>query len=367
MSSKATAPLRGDTKSGVRYSALSGSDSDHDTQTRRNGSGSPPAQHEINMSTYQQSPSQAHHKHTHPHPTPQSRIGSHAQSHPAQLSPRTAYERGDVAASKLAHAAMRRGRDPMETNLAEAGHSQGQTGEYIKSIVYGGLDGIITTFATVTSVAGAEFSAAVIVVLGIAHLFADGVSMGMGDYMSSQAELDYTESERKREQWEMDNNMAGEIEEMIDLYMAKGVTETDARIIINTLAKYPEAFLNHMMVEELGLLPPDADQGFSPQKAGIVTMASFVLFGAVPLLPYLIALIPGVTLQPDAQLWIAIIATILTLFALGAFKGSVVETGRSAWWKSGLLMACNGSVAAAIGYAIGYIMSQLMDLPPGLG
>lgn len=61
--------------------------------------------------------------------------------------------------------------------------------------------GIITTFATVTSVAGADFSPAVIVVLGISHLFADGISMGMGDYMSSQAEIDFTESERAREKW----------------------------------------------------------------------------------------------------------------------------------------------------------------------
>jgi hypothetical protein len=37
--------------------------------------------------------------------------------------------------------------------------------------------GIITTFATVTSVAGAELSASIILILGIAHLFADGLSM----------------------------------------------------------------------------------------------------------------------------------------------------------------------------------------------
>ncbi len=48
---------------------------------------------------------------------------------------------------------------------------------HLKSIIYGGLDGIITTFATVTSVAGADLSVLVIIVLGIAHLFADGLSM----------------------------------------------------------------------------------------------------------------------------------------------------------------------------------------------
>lgn len=52
----------------------------------------------------------------------------------------------------------------------------------------------------------------------------------------------------------MDNNMKGEIEEMIDLYVEKGMSETDARVIINTMAKYPEAFLDNMMVVELHLV-----------------------------------------------------------------------------------------------------------------
>jgi len=286
---------------------------------------------------------------------------SHGHSHggrspDVRLSPRSAYARGDAEASKRAHDAKK---------LHEEGHSD--SGEYIKSIVYGGLDGIITTFATVTSVAGADFSAAVIVVLGISHLFADGLSMGMGDYLSSEAEIDYTASERKREAWEMEVNMKGEIEEMIDLYIAKGVSETDARIIINTLAKYPEAFLDHMMVEELGLLPPEADQGFSPAKAGMVTMASFMAFGSVPLLPYLIALIPGLHMSAKAQLWASVVATIFTLFMLGAFKGKTVEIKKSAWWRSGLLMAFNGTMAAVVGYAIGWAISQLMELPPGAG
>jgi len=291
--------------------------------------------------------------------------GSHSHSHShggkkvsPRMSPRSAYQRGDADASRAAHEARR-------NHQQEEGHSE--TGEYIKSIVYGGLDGIITTFATVTSVAGAEFSAAVIVVLGISHLFADGLSMGLGDYMSSQAELDYTASERKREQWEMDVNMKGEIEEMVDLYVEKGVSEHDARVIINTLAKYPQAFLDHMMVEELGLLPPDADEGFSPSKAGLVTMASFMLFGSIPLLPYLIALLPGVHMSADLQLWLSVGFTIVTLFALGAFKGMTVEIKKSAWWKSGTLMAFNGSVAAVVGYLSGYLISQWMDLPAGAG
>lgn len=41
-------------------------------------------------------------------------------------------------------------------------------------------------------------------IVGIAHLFADGISMGLGDAMSSQAERDYNYAERQRERWEME-------------------------------------------------------------------------------------------------------------------------------------------------------------------
>lgn len=82
----------------------------------------------------------------------------------------------------------------------------------------------------------------------------------LGDYLSSKAEFEFIQSERNRERWEMENNMKGELEEMIDLYKSKGIEENDAKLIINTMAKYPDFFLDHMMVEELGLLPPSGQK-----------------------------------------------------------------------------------------------------------
>lgn len=283
---------------------------------------------------------------------PLTSLNSNGRRSPRRLSPRQAYRSSDIEASITAH------KNKVGTLNTE--NHGGQAAEFLKSIVYGGLDGIITTFATVTSVAGADFSAAVIVVLGISHLFADGLSMGMGDAMSSQAEMDYNQSERRREKWEMDNNMEGEIEEMVELYMGKGLSREDSETIIHTLAKYEDAFLDHMMVEELGLMPPD-DDPYAAIKAGVVTMIAFMLFGCVPLLPYLLALIPGVTFTAATQLWIAVIGTVLTLFALGAFKGAIVDVGQS-WYKSGLMMAFNGSFAAAIGYFSGYIVANALNL-----
>lgn len=54
-----------------------------------------------------------------------------------------------------------------------------------KSIVYGGLDGIITTFAVVAGSVGGNLSVATIIILGFSNLLADGFSMAAGDYVSS--------------------------------------------------------------------------------------------------------------------------------------------------------------------------------------
>ena len=59
-----------------------------------------------------------------------------------------------------------------------------------KSLVYGGLDGIITTFAVVAGTVGGNLSLATVIILGFSNLLADGFSMAAGDYVSSADEED---------------------------------------------------------------------------------------------------------------------------------------------------------------------------------
>lgn len=259
---------------------------------------------------------------------------------------KNAYKSGDAEASRALHQIkMEMG----EHEHAMENHLQG--GGYIKSAVYGGLDGIITTFATVTSVAGSGLPHSVILIIGLAHLVADGLSMGLGDMLSSQAEHDLVNHERKRELWEFENFPEGEMDEMIELYEKKGISSEDARSIVYTLAKYKEAFIDIMMVEELNLMPVDDDD--SPLTGGVITFVSFMIFGVVPLLSYLVNLIPGLRMSHDTALYLSCALTVVTMFILGAVKGSFVG---QRWWISGASMAINGSVAAYFGWVIGYLL-----------
>lgn len=60
--------------------------------------------------------------------------------------------------------------------------------KYSKSIIYGGLDGIVTTFAVVSGAIGGNLSTLVIIILGFSNLFADGFSMASGDYISESGQ-----------------------------------------------------------------------------------------------------------------------------------------------------------------------------------
>ena len=59
---------------------------------------------------------------------------------------------------------------------------------YLKDLVYGANDGIITTFAVVAGVAGAQLESRVVLILGFANLLADGFSMGASNFLSIRSD-----------------------------------------------------------------------------------------------------------------------------------------------------------------------------------
>jgi vacuolar iron transporter family protein len=220
-------------------------------------------------------------------------------------------------------------------------------GKYIKSVIYGGLDGIITTCAVVAGVAGANLSAGIVLILGFANLIADGISMAVGDYLSTKAEKEYQKSERERESWEVENYPDGEKKEMIEIYTSKGIAEKDAKNIVEILAQNKKAWVDVMMVEELGILEEDE----SPLKNAIATFLSFFIFGFLPLLTYVLSVF--IPIIKENAFILASVLTGITLFTLGALKVRITEMN---WFKSGFEMFAVGGLAASAAYIIGSLL-----------
>lgn len=225
-----------------------------------------------------------------------------------------------------------------------------EQGEYLKSWVYGGLDGIITTFAVVAGVIGAGLSNVIILILGFANLIGDGISMSVGDYLSSKSESDFYNAERKREKWEVDKNPKGEVEEMIEIYTKKGYSRTDAKKFVQLLTKNKKFWVDTMMHDELDLVQ---NKG-SPIKNAFVTFGSFLLFGLIPLILFLIGAIFSFPI-PNAFLFTCILSGI-SMFLLGSLKCKI--TGRK-WYKSGLETLVVGGLAASAAYFIGEFLSKI--------
>lgn len=249
-----------------------------------------------------------------------------------------AFKARDAEASRLAH-----------DSAAREAHKSTH-GRYIKSMVYGGLDGIITTFAVVAGVTGASLSSGIVMILGFANLLADGLSMAIGDYLSTKAEAEYNRAERRREAWEVEHYPEGEKKELVELYVEKGLSEEDATAIVEILARNRETWIDIMMLEELGIVESDE----SPVMNGIVTFFSFGVFGLVPLLAYVLSyLVP--TWAP-AAFPMACVLTGMTLFALGALKVRITERR---WFRSGMEMLLVGGLAAVAAYVVGRLLSGL--------
>lgn len=253
---------------------------------------------------------------------------------------RQAYLEKDSEASRQAH---------HQVSMEKHSHS----GEWIKSVVYGGLDGIITTFAVVAGSVGAGLSREVLLILGFSSLIADAFSMGMGDALSTKAEHQYIQNERDREEWEFDNDREGEEKEMVELYQERGMDEEDARLVITKMAKYKQFFIDVMMMEELGLVIPGEND--SPWKDGLVTFLSFIFFGIFPLLSYLIA--HSVDDDPNRLFGYSCGVTGCMLFTLGVLKSRVCAVS---WYASGTEVFVLGSFTACISYLVGWGVERVV-------
>ncbi len=228
--------------------------------------------------------------------------------------------------------------------------SRNRNGKYIKSIVYGGLDGIITTFAVVAGSVGGELSFRVVLILGFSNLLADGFSMAVGDFLSTKSQNEYEKTVRHKKQIDIMQHPEQEAKQIKNSFTEQGINEHDADLLVTTLAKYEKPFVNQIMKMEYGSNTTED----SPLKNAIVTFLSFSIFGIVPLLIYVLSMyIPGLL---QNAFYIAALLTGMTLFILGAVKSKVTQSN---WLRSGFEMLVVGGLAALVAYGVGVILGGL--------
>ena len=216
---------------------------------------------------------------------------------------------------------------------------------YLRDWVYGGIDGAVTTFAIVAGVVGADLSNRVVLILGIANLVADGFSMAASNYSGTKTEHEEQAHLRAIEERHIDAVPDGEREEIRQIFRSKGFRGPDLERAVDVITADRDRWVETMLAEEYGL--PKAVR--SPLKAAASTFASFVLCGAVPLLPFLVA--------APASFQISVLMTALVFFLIGSTKS---RWSPVSWWRSGAETLAIGLGAAALAFLIGYALKTLV-------
>jgi len=271
----------------------------------------------------------------------------------ADKSARVAYESANGDASRRYHQSKSAGTDEDDD---ESWHQS--EGGLLQPVIFGGLDGILTSFAIVAGAAGGGLSVSAVLVLGFSNIFADALSMGVGEFLSSKANNEWILSEKKREEWEMENYREGEIQEMIEIYVNKGLSPEDAKVVIETMAKYESFFVDVMMQQELELQVPEDNHVEQSMKEGFMMFCSFAFFGTAPLLGYTI--IPWLFPDLDSTVLFkcACGVTALVLFLLGSIKSNF---SRTSWFLSGCETLILGGTCATVAYTIGFFVNGLLE------
>lgn len=219
-------------------------------------------------------------------------------------------------------------------------------GHYFKDIVFAANDGIVTTFAVIAGVAGAELSAGVVLIIGFANLIADGFSMATGNYLGTKSEHDLYKREENIEKHEIEHMRHKETEEVKHILIEKGYAEEDAVKMTELISKNEQYWIDFMMHEEMGLFAPDSE---SPFKKGLVTYVSFFVAGFIPIVPYIMG-------SNENTFLIASVITAIELFIIGSLRHFFTDRN---WLYSGIEMLLVGGSAAIMAYYAGILLKSV--------
>jgi VIT1/CCC1 family predicted Fe2+/Mn2+ transporter len=233
-------------------------------------------------------------------------------------------------------------------HIAEERRTAGLLGE-IREAVFGAQDGLISTLAVVSTVAGATHESFPVLVAGCASALAGIFSMSAGEYMSSKSQREIFDAQIAAEAEEVTERPAEAEAEVAYLLEEEGLDREGALRVAAEIASNKSVLLKTMVEKELLLTPG----GFgNPVRGAIVMGAAFGLAALVPILPF-------VLLQVDVAQYVAITVTVLALFAMGVIKS---RWTRRHWLPSGLEILLLGTAAGIAGYLFGTVLPGLLGV-----
>jgi len=171
--------------------------------------------------------------------------------------------------------------DAMHTDELHRSHRAG----WLRAAVLGANDGIVSTASLILGVAAAEASRGSVMTAGVAGLVAGAMSMAAGEYVSVYSQKDAEEADLAVEEQELEQDPEFELEELTQIYVARGVDWETAEKVAEQLTAH-DALDAHAR-EELGIVDRVTAR---PLQAAFASASTFAVGAGVPLAA--LALVP---------------------------------------------------------------------------
>jgi len=216
---------------------------------------------------------------------------------------------------------------------------------WLRAAVLGANDGIVSTASLVVGVAAAAAGTSDILLAGFAGLAAGALSMAAGEYVSVSSQADTEKADLAREAGELESQPDFELNELTQIYVARGLDAALARQVAEQLtARDPLAA--HAR-DELAL---SAVTSARPLQAAIASAMTFSVGAALPLL--------AVLLTPQQHVaWGVILSSLLCLGVLGVLGA---RAGGASMGRSVLRVVAWGAFAMAVTAGVGAIFGAIV-------
>ena len=216
---------------------------------------------------------------------------------------------------------------------------------WLRAAVLGANDGIVSTASLIVGVAAASASQGEVLTAGVAGLVAGAMSMAAGEYVSVSSQADTEKADLARERKELATDPEFELEELTQIYQARGLERDLARqVAVQLTAK--DALGAHAR-DELGISEATSAR---PVQAALASAAAFASGAILPL-----AVVP---FAPLAQMpWVVSIGALFFLAALGIASA---RTGGASARTAVLRVVFWGALAMAVTAAIGSLFGAVV-------
>jgi VIT1/CCC1 family predicted Fe2+/Mn2+ transporter len=237
----------------------------------------------------------------------------------------------------------------IKQHLAEERRKASLLGE-IREAIFGAQDGLVSTLAVASTVAGASADRFPVLVAGIASALAGVFSMAAGEYMSSKSQREIFAAQMVGEREEVQERPGEAEAEVAFMLEEDGLPRDRASGMASTLAQHPDVLLKTMVEKELGLTAEHSEG--SPMQGAMVMGVSFGVGSLVPIVPYML-------LPVRTAIFGSVLATGVVLFGIGVLKS---RWTRRDWMRSGFEILALGAFAGIAGYLFGGVLPNLIGV-----